>query len=69
MRFGELNAFAGSLNAQRYGDQAQMKAVHEAHVEYATNISYDTFVFLFSEAELEWLQTISIFDHQSLISK
>jgi four helix bundle protein len=47
----QLNAFAGSIKAQRRGEPPQSK-VREAAVEYVTDTP------LFDEAELEWLHVV-----------
>lgn len=54
----QLNAFAGSLKAQRRGKRAQPKAVREASAEYVVGWPADLSVPLFTEEDLEWLQTV-----------
>jgi len=54
----QLNAFAGSLKAQRRSGSKQTSSVREATTEYVTDTSDGTLVPLFSEDEFEWLQTI-----------
>ncbi len=54
----QLNAFAGSLKAQRRGNGAQPKAVREAATEYMINWPDHTPASLFTEDELQWLQAI-----------
>jgi four helix bundle protein len=63
----QLNAFVSSLKAQRHGNQSPQKAMHEAVAEYVTHVPDDTLVSLFSEVELEWLQTAPISNIQSPI--
>lgn len=53
----QLNAFAATLKAQRRGSQPQRKTVREAAAEYWTDWSDDPAMPLFTEEELEWLQT------------
>jgi hypothetical protein len=64
----QLNSFAGSLKAQRQGNQARLKAVRETAVEYETHSTHEVFIPFFSETDLDWLQTISIVDDQSPFS-
>jgi len=54
----QLNAFAATLKAQRQSSRSQPKAMREAATEYVTGWSDDAPVPLFTEDELEWLQTI-----------
>ena len=56
----QLNAFAATLKAQRHGSRSQSKTMREAAAEYVTAWSDDVSVPLFTEEELEWLQTIPI---------
>jgi len=51
----QLNAFARSLKAQRRGSSKRSTAVREAASEYSAD---DTQIPLFTEAELEWLETV-----------
>jgi len=55
----QLNAFATTLRAQRKTSRSQPKAIGEATVEYATDVAHEVPVHLFSEEDLEWLQTIN----------
>lgn len=64
----QLNSFAGSLKAQRQGNQARLKAVRETAVEYETHSTHEVFIPFFSETDLDWLQTISIIGDQSPFS-
>ncbi len=50
----QLNAFANTLKSQRHGTQQQPKGVREAPAEYVTDILLP----LFTDEELEWLQTL-----------
>jgi len=52
----QLNAFAADLKAKRQGSQPQSKAVREATTEYVA----DWPLPLFTQKELEWLQTTNI---------
>jgi four helix bundle protein len=54
----QLNAFAGSLKSQRYGNRKQSKAMREAGADYATNMPNDAPEALFSETDLEWLRSL-----------
>jgi len=56
----QLNAFATSLKSQRQQGQKQSKAVREATVEYLAGDPNDATPLLFTDKELEWLQTSSI---------
>jgi hypothetical protein len=56
----QLNAFAGSLKAQRHCNSANQKAVREISAEYITGAMGDTPDSLFTQAELEWLQATEI---------
>ncbi len=51
----QLNAFAGSLKAQRRSGSKQTNAVRESSAEYASDADDD--LSLFTEAELEWLRS------------
>jgi len=51
----QLNAFARSLKAQRRGSSKRSTAVREAVSEYSAD---DAQVPLFTETELEWLETV-----------
>ncbi len=53
----QLNAFASTLKAQRRSSRAQPKTVREAPVEYVTDWPDDPLP-LFTEEELEWLETV-----------
>lgn len=64
----QLNAFVGSLKAQRHGNQSPQKAMHEGPAEYMADVIEDTPTLLFAEAELEWLQATPIPNTQSPIS-
>ena len=54
----QLNAFTATLKAQRRGSQPQPKTVREAATAYVTDWLDDAPIPLFTEEELEWLQTI-----------
>jgi four helix bundle protein len=54
----QLNAFAGILKAQRRGKGAQPKVSREAAAEYMINRPSNTPAFLFTDSELQWLQTV-----------
>jgi four helix bundle protein len=51
-----LNAFAADLKAKRQGSQSQPKTVREPIVEYVTDWPSP----LFTQEELDWLQTTNI---------
>jgi len=55
----QLNAFASTLKSQRRGDHAKPKAVREAAGEYVMDWVNDTTEPLFTQYELEWLETVS----------
>jgi four helix bundle protein len=57
----QLNAFASSLKTQQRGGRTASKTIREAAAAYEADIPYDIPEPLFSEEELEWLQTISTF--------
>jgi four helix bundle protein len=52
----QLNAFANSLKFQRSDVRQSEKVLREASAEYVVNVAEDE--ALFSEFDLEWLQTI-----------
>jgi four helix bundle protein len=54
----QLNAFATRLKAQRRESQARPKAVHEAAADYLTNWPVEAPIPLFTEDELQRLQTV-----------
>lgn len=54
----QLNAFASTLKSQRCSDQAQSKVVREAAGEYVIDWTSDVTEPLFTQYELEWLETI-----------
>lgn len=54
----QLNVFAGGLKTQRHSNRAQPEAVREAVAEYMTDGSSDPPEPLFTEEELQWLQTV-----------
>jgi four helix bundle protein len=54
----QLNAFAGSLKSQRHGGSKQPSSVRESPAQYVTDAFDDAFPALFTENELEWLQTV-----------
>ena len=54
----QLNAFAGILKAQRRGNGAQPKVSREAATEYVINRPSNTPASLFTDSELQWLQTV-----------
>ena len=55
----QLNAFAASIKAQRYGNQIKTQTLSEAAPEYLTFQSVRVSEDLFSEEEIQWLQTLS----------
>jgi four helix bundle protein len=54
----QLNAFAATLKAQRQSSRPQPKTMREATTDYVTDGPDDAPMPLFTEEELEWLQTI-----------
>ncbi|MBM4465868.1 MAG: hypothetical protein FJ014_10000 [Chloroflexi bacterium] len=56
----QLNAFAADLKAKRRGEQPQPKAVRETAPEYLSDWLVEAPTPLFTEDELQWLQTINI---------
>jgi four helix bundle protein len=56
----QLNAFAGSIKAQRKNKPRQANILAEAAVAYTTDVSDEIPDPLFTEEELQWLQTIPI---------
>jgi len=54
----QLNAFATRLKAQRRESQARPKAVHEAAADYLTSWTVEAPIPLFTEDELQRLQTV-----------
>jgi four helix bundle protein len=54
----QLDAFAGSMKAQRRGSRAQPPTIREAAAEYVSDWPSDTSAPLFTEEELEWLQAV-----------
>lgn len=56
----QLNAFAGSLKAQRHSNTANHKAVREISAEYVAGAVDDIPDSLLTKAELEWLQATEI---------
>jgi len=56
----QLNAFAASLKAQRDASRAKPKTVREPTTEYVTDWLSDTPTPLFTDDELQWLQTVNI---------
>jgi four helix bundle protein len=54
----QLNAFVGSLKSQRHSGSKPSTSVRESPAEYVTYTFDDAFLPLFSEAELERLQTV-----------
>ena len=54
----QLNAFASSLKSQRRGGSKQPASIHESPAQYVTDAFDDAFLLLFTENELEWLQTV-----------
>ncbi|MFQ5855164.1 MAG: four helix bundle protein [Anaerolineae bacterium] len=54
----QLNSFASAPKAQRRGDQARSKAVREAAGEYVMDWISDAAEPLFTQYELEWLETV-----------
>lgn len=53
----QLNAFAATVKAQRRGNQSQSKTLREVSPEYAIKWLDDISGPLFTEDELEWLQS------------
>ncbi len=53
----QLNAFANNLKIQRRGHSKQSHPIRESTAEYITDIPDDIPLPLFSENDLEWLQT------------
>jgi four helix bundle protein len=53
----QLNAFAGTLKSQRHGKQSQTNLIREANEEYIIDFIQNAATPLFTEDELEWLQT------------
>jgi len=53
----QLNAFASSLKAQRRGSRPQPQSVREAATQYIPDETSDAPTTLFTNEELEWLQT------------
>ncbi len=56
----QLNAFAADLKAKRQGSQPQPKTMREATTEYVTAWPADLPLPLFTEEDLQWLQTVNI---------
>jgi four helix bundle protein len=56
----QLNAFAGSLRAQRRGSRSQPKTVRESGPEYSATQPGSPPIPLFTEDELQWLQDTDI---------
>lgn len=56
----QLNAFASSLRTQRYSKSKQEKKVREVSSEYVPDGLSEVSGPLFSEAELNWLETLPI---------
>lgn len=56
----QLNAFATRLKAQRRESQAQPKAIREAATQYLTDWPVEAQTPLFTEEDLQWLQTVNI---------
>jgi four helix bundle protein len=54
----QLNAFAANLKAQRQTSRSKPKAIREPVTDYGASWSDDALVSLFSEKEIEQLQTI-----------
>ena len=54
----QLNAFTATLKAQRHSSQPQPKTVREPAIEYVTAWLADLPLPLFTEEDLDWLQTI-----------
>lgn len=65
----QLNAFAGSLKAQRRSSAAKQKSVREISAEYVAGAEDGTPDSLVTGAELEWLQATEISDLQSLVKE
>jgi four helix bundle protein len=53
----QLNAFAARLKAQRQESRSQPKTVREPTTDYVTDWPSDLTLPLFTEDELQWLQT------------
>ena len=56
----QLNAFAARLKAQRQESRSKPKAVREPTTEYVTAWQADFPFPLFTEEDLQWLQTVNI---------
>ena len=56
----QLNAFASRLKAQRQASKSKPKTVREPTTEYVTAWPADFPLPLFTEEELQWLQTVNI---------
>jgi len=56
----QLNAFAARLKAQRQESRSKPKTVREPITEYVTAWPEDLLTPLFTEEELQWLQTVNI---------
>ena len=53
----QLNTFASSLKSQRSENKSQMKAIREPSAEYSVNDRADDASVLFTDDELNWLET------------
>ena len=56
----QLNAFAARLKSQRQESRSQPKTVREPATEYITAWPTDLPLPLFTEEDLQWLQTVNI---------
>lgn len=53
----QLNTFANSLKSQRKDNKVQSKSIHEQGAEYVVETFLDDSIPLFTDAELNWLET------------
>ncbi len=53
----QLNTFANSLKSQRKDNKAQSKSIREPSGDYVTEVLYLASEPLFSDAELNWLES------------
>lgn len=53
----QLNTFASSLKSQRQEDKAQSKSIREENAEYLAGNSFDNPISLFTDMELNWLES------------
>ncbi len=53
----QLNTFANSLKSQRKDNKTQSKSIHEPGAEYVVDYWLDDSTSLFTEIELNWLES------------